>query len=353
MPRTSSPTTTPGRPEDPGEHRDPRPAAGEVAPPDVPTPLTGGGSPHHAQTGGTEPSGDRFDQPGRPDPSASPQDASPDADDVGTVYVYYGTEDEESDDLEDDDPEDHELIRHYSYAPAWYPRGDGPLFLGMELELEVEDGRLDRCAHLAVEELGQLGHLKYDGSLEHGFEMVTQPLSFDWAMTGFPWSLLDRLHDAGCRAAGTAGIHIHLSRAGFAGDLHAFRWLKFIHRNQDDVVAFAGRRSSEYAAFTAADRDSVMTYLKSRAWPGERYRAVNLCNADTFELRVFASSLDPATVQAFWGFADASVEYTRALSVADIRERDGWSWQAFRTWAAADHRYEALTARCEETSCAC
>jgi hypothetical protein len=68
---------------------------------------------------------------------------------------------------------------------------------------------------------------------------------------------------------------------------------------------------------------------------------------------VFASSLRPVHVQAALGFAAASVEYTRGLTIPDLVHHDGWSWPAFTTWLADRPAYRALRAQMEAlTPCA-
>ena len=257
---------------------------------------------------------------------------------------------DDSDYAEEHDAEDY--IKNSLFKPYPVMRGEGPLYLGMELEVEVDDGSRGECAYRADGWLGDLGYLKEDGSLENEFEIVTHPMSFGWAMKNFPWRMLPDLQEGGCWTPDNTGIHIHLSRAGFTGDLHRYRWLKFIHRNKAHVTTFAGRVSQSYARFTPDDRASVGAELKGKVTADYRYRAVNLCNEDTFELRVFASSLDVATVQAFLAFADASVQYTRQLTLADIRQNAGWSWDAFRTWTAQRPQYTALDERVRRLTCA-
>jgi hypothetical protein len=43
---------------------------------------------------------------------------------------------------------------------------------------------------------------------------------------------LAALADAGAETIDGCGLHVHVSRAGFAGVRHAYRWTKSIYRNQ-------------------------------------------------------------------------------------------------------------------------
>jgi hypothetical protein len=127
--------------------------------------------------------------------------------------------------------------------------------------------------------------------------------------------------------------------------------MKFIYRNQRQVETLARRPSNAWAAFTADDRRAVKDYAKGAY--SARYRAINTGNPDTFELRIFASSLDPTEVQAALGFACASIEYTGQLTVTAIAAHRGWSWLAFVTWLAQRPDYAPLRHQLEDLSCVC
>lgn len=249
---------------------------------------------------------------------------------------------------------DNSYIRSYDYRPLPRFHGDGPLYLGVELEIETAYGSdtYTECAELAATALGDLGYLKSDSSLDHGFEIVTHPMSHAWAATNFPWSMLATLQTNGARADSSAGLHIHVSRAGFSSPSHIYRWLKLLYRNPAGVIRVARRDSRQWASFDRGDvRENAKSYCKGERY-GERYSAVNVQNRDTFELRVFASTLDETELRAAMDLAHASIEYTRTLSVSDIFHRDGWSWNAFTDWTNQRPEYTALTTLTKDALCA-
>jgi hypothetical protein len=51
----------------------------------------------------------------------------------------------------------------------------------------------------------------------------------------------------------------------------------------------------------------------------DRYSAVNTNNRDTLEIRIFRGTINKNTVKAAVDLAHASVEYTRSLTVIDVR----------------------------------
>lgn len=249
-----------------------------------------------------------------------------------------------------DDPDECDLIDSYSYAPMPRFQGDGPVFLGLELEVTTPSGELREAAQVAIDEVGDLGYLKSDSSVS-GFELVTHPMTHAWMAEHFPWQALDALARMGCDGYEN-GIHVHVSRAGFDSPAHIFRWLQLIYRNEHAVTAIARRNSDQWASFSRAARRDAKEHAKgSRS--GARYCAVNVQNYATFEVRVFRSSLDRQEVRAALDLVAASVEYTRNLTVPAILA-GGWTWEGFMEWARERPEYAALVAESEaRVSCAC
>lgn len=245
-------------------------------------------------------------------------------------------------------------VRSYSYKPDPRFHGEGPLYLGLELELIVPDDRYSDAVTAATNRLGRLGYLKKDSSIQPtGFELVTHPLSYRFAMEEFPWTLLCELDNLGCTVDDNVGLHVHASRAGFASPAHVYRWMKLLYRNEADVATLA-RRRSRYAPFDRAARARARDTAKDHkhAVGLDRYQAINPHPRHTLELRVFASSLDIGQVQAALAFTAASIAYTSHLAIGDIRS-GGWEWSRFAEWVADRSEYAPLTAEMEALACAC
>jgi hypothetical protein len=133
--------------------------------------------------------------------------------------------------------------------------------------------------------------------------------------------------------------------------------MTFVYRNQTPVTALARRHSDGWARFDDDDRGRVKDYAKG-ALGLYRYQAINTQNTDTFELRIFASTLQPLQVQAALAFASATVAYTRTLTVTAITRDHGWSWPAFTRWLATRPVYAPLLDQVRAlttggASCAC
>ena len=260
-------------------------------------------------------------------------------------------------DTHDSDDDQHDALCAYNYSPELEFQGDKGPYYGMEIEVTVDRVR-DAVElvnnHAPYLKYSPLIWCKSDSSVD-GMEMVTHPMSYDWAMANFPWDMLPALRD---QVQATVipqenGIHVHVGRDAFDGSAHLYRWLKLWYRNPNDIQRIARRRAHAWAAFEPRHRKAQKEHVK-KGKPGYsygndetarvRYSAINTTNDNTLEVRVFASSLRPRRVKAALQLVAGSVEYTRQLSPEAICARHGWDWRAFMSWVRRDGRYPDLVA---------
>ena len=237
-----------------------------------------------------------------------------------------------------------DTIHDYSYRPDLIfhtTDKDERLFFGMEIELECRNGRYDPADYAGRLEEYDLGYLKSDGSLNDGFEIVTHPMTHDFfknEATEF-WNTLAVLRDQYrvlTWGTSTAGIHIHISRTGFKGGPHMHRFLNLVYSNEQLYSTIAGRQSSRWAKFddvdtavrNGQDEEGYTQYKRFRSFKHkildgrntDRYSAVNTQNRDTLELRIFKSTTKPERIKAYMDLAHASVEYTRNLTLQQVKD---------------------------------
>jgi hypothetical protein len=114
------------------------------------------------------------------------------------------------------------------------------------------------------------------------------------------------------------------------------RFLNLVYSNQGLYSTIAGRESDRWAKFddvnTAVldgyDTDGYRSYKTVRKFNNkimdgrntDRYSAVNTQNRDTLELRIFKSSTKPERIKAYMDLAHASVEYTRNLTLQQVKD---------------------------------
>lgn len=222
---------------------------------------------------------------------------------------------------------------------------DGTAYMGFELEVECDSRKMDTAA-LLQEELGDVAYLKEDGSIRNGFEIVTHPMTLEYAMERFNWKAIRKFRrDARIDTSSNCGLHVHVSKAAFDSPSHEYRWLLFWHRNQVAMRILADRDSS-YAAYNLDHRSQFKDVVKGTAYGTERYSAINTQNPHTHEVRVFASTLYINRLQAALQLVDATVEYTRALASSKVMKDGGFSWHEFVMWLSERaSRYGQLVVR--------
>jgi len=237
-------------------------------------------------------------------------------------------------------------IHDYSYTPdlEFHSNNDNPtspadhLYFGIEIEVEAPRGdwgiRKQAAAFATANlESYDLAYLKSDGSLECGFEIVTHPMTHDYFKNSADkyWEVLEHLRShyrMRSWSAGTTGLHIHISRAGFNNGAHSHRFLQLVYNNEEFYSKIAGRTSGRWAKFDdvhqwdSTKEKSVKSFKRKlapyRANTSDRYSAVNTLNRNTFEMRIFRSTLNGNTVKSALDLAHASVEYTRSLTVNQV-----------------------------------
>jgi len=280
-------------------------------------------------------------------------------------------------DSEDTDNHGNRIIHDYSYRPdAIFHSTDKEerLFFGIEIEVEARDSKSTSAMHAHQLEGLDLAYLKYDGSLSDGFEIVTHPMSHDFFKNEATelWTVLEDLRSKqGMRVKAwdtrTCGLHIHISRTGFNGGSHMHRFLNLVYSNQEFYETLAGRSSEQWAKFSdimrndyVRDRDgrpieddygfartvTTRTFKHKLGHRGsDRYSAVNTNNQETLEMRIFRGSVNGDTIKAQLDLAHASVEYTRTLTIQDVREgalsADNLMWYVFQH----EELYPELSAR--------
>lgn len=256
---------------------------------------------------------------------------------------------------EDDDSP---FIHNYSYKPRPFFFGEGKYHLGFELEVEARRNYPSTGAEMVCRSLGERVYCKEDGSLSHGFEIVTHPHTLFEYQKEFDWSSLDKLREEGFRSwdTETCGLHVHVSRTAFGNpnsredvlkvQAHELRFMKLIYDNSRQVQRLAGRSESSYATF--ADRGKLISKVKFGNQSNGRYSAINTENDATLEVRIFRGSLKKERVLSALELVTASVEYTRDLKVAGSNK--ALSWLQFVSYVAQNsEQYPNLSNVLEKT----
>lgn len=226
--------------------------------------------------------------------------------------------------LDGDCPRDSALIKGHSYSKYPEPLGTGPIYFGVELEVEVHEGEnsgdeddddgdygdREGPARDVQKLLGDFVVLKEDGSLNCGFEIVSRPASLAEHRKAWPKLFsaipgLLRSHDTS-----SCGLHVHVSREPLSS-VHILKIDAFVNENAEFIGKLAGRSESTWARI--CKKDKLADYGQAE---GEKYKALNLLHKKTIEFRVFKGTLNSETFFARLESVSAIVEYTRNISIA-------------------------------------
>ena len=243
--------------------------------------------------------------------------------DSGTFCASCDPGDDDDEDAEDVGPirSYHSARRNVTPLPSPFTRANGDRFFGVELEVERRRGcersrgeiagMLEKWANNQAADITTDGHrvpllaFEEDGSLQDGFEMVTQPMGLDDQRTLWRTILTRSLvGDLRSHDTETCGLHVHVSRAGMT-DLHISKVVCFV--NDPDNAALVRAVARRYSTgYCRVERKRLASAHQS---DGNRYQAVNLCNAHTLEFRIFRGSLHAPAVIAAVEFTNAVVEF--------------------------------------------
>jgi hypothetical protein len=240
-------------------------------------------------------------------------------------------------------------VHQWDWKPHRYkPKGlwrDGQALLGLELEVGMSASQIVPAVQ-AVDDCEEHLYMKQDGSI-CGVEIVSHPATLDWSRD-YPYGeMLRILRNNGCHVDDGYGLHVHVSRNAFRSQssaaAHQMSWLMFLYRNTDALEHLARRTSERWASFKKPLQGELKRKASHPDDRSSRYVAVNCNNERTYELRFFASTLEEQELRAALEFADASVQYTKAIKTHDILRGNALSWDKFETWTG-DNNYPNLLA---------
>jgi len=190
---------------------------------------------------------------------------------------------------------------------------------GVELESEGFDYMLGSIFESLEDDY--IGHAETDGSLDRGTEFITNPATLDGWRGQFGLRVAEFMHDAKRNGSDfgrdSCGTHVHVSRTTFKDDMHLARLATFMIHNPKFIEKVSGRRYLDrWSKVSKYDKGELRSNIKWKN--GDRYRALNLCNKDTVEVRMFAGNNEFHTVLGYVEFVAAIVEYTRDITINDI-----------------------------------
>lgn len=236
--------------------------------------------------------------------------------------------------------EQYTVIQSYghTYASHFYHLDSEPdtgLYLGVELETEC-DGSPSVAASALKSAIGDVRQdIKHDSSLNDGFEIATQPMTPQYHIESGYWrDVVKVLRDYNCRShdPGTCGLHVHISRDYFDNQsqictldrilqTHAAEWIRFSRREGYSTDRWCKIETDSDLDIKSGDPD----YVKREKWivrkeRGNRYKALNLSNSSTVEVRLWRGTLKLQTLLA-------TIEATAGLAILAKESRKPYEYE--------------------------
>lgn len=196
-------------------------------------------------------------------------------------------------------------------------------YFGIELEIESTDGAdNDESAAEFFEILNNEPDSHWfachDGSLNNGFELITQPMTYKYFVEHQAervQTMMKRAIELGYRGhkTSTCGLHFHVSSASLSEDTIANMILAIseywpvivsVSRRSEEKIRQWANRYSLNDANKIEDAKNIAKYKNAG-----RYLALNVTNRATVELRIFRSTLKYDTFMACWHFFMALIDF--------------------------------------------
>ena len=165
------------------------------------------------------------------------------------------------------------------------------LFFGWEWEIEAKNNPKD-ISYIANTKGHGLMYCKHDSSIRNGCEVVTHPMTYNFfkSKSKFFRELFSDIKKAGGHSfdMSNTGCHIHISRAGFKDDNHIINFTRCIYQSKySEFIAL--RQGNHYAHYNKFSTAEIRKQLSN---PNDRYRAVNFCNRNTVEVRIYKGTIN-------------------------------------------------------------
>lgn len=192
---------------------------------------------------------------------------------------------------------------------------------GVELEVESTRGNRNESAKNIYDwfETNRASNeqllFEEDGSLSHGFEMISNPMGLDKHREIWKWlERKDLINNIRSHNTSTCGLHVHVSKKGLSA-LTISKAVCFVNNpsNQSLIKAIARRYGSGYC------RAKHVTLAKG-AQCGDKYEMINLGKRHTMEFRIFRGTLNYNAIQAALEFTNAVINFSAATSMEELNE---------------------------------
>lgn len=225
----------------------------------------------------------------------------------------------------------YKYIKSYNYTPEELNfnklSNEEELFLGVELEVD-KAGKNDDNAKMVIDILGKNNiYCMHDGSLHDGFEITTHPGTLEYHSQLKYEEVFNKLLELDYRShdTTTCGLHVHFNKNYFGEDktiqdLCITKLLYLFEKYWDSICKISRRSNVRYAQrYHMNEKDSMFDVLSKAKNSYNKYRAVNLNNENTVEIRTFKGTLKYNTYIATLQFVKRIVKISKNTDLMQIQ----------------------------------
>ena len=226
---------------------------------------------------------------------------------------YYHHDDYPDDDY-DEDYEDAYGVHTYDYDVTnqlqTQKYKNETRLLGLEVEVERRSDCSENIVDQVHEVMRDFAICKHDGSLNHGFEIVTAPATI--TLQKKRWTAFCEKGFADQLSAwntSTCGMHIHVDRASVT-PLDIGKLLVFINgsNNRKFIENIAGRSSAQWSQFKAKT-------IKDSLHRSDKYEALATHKPRTIEFRLFKGNIAKQGIMRNIEFVDSLCNFVRTVGL--------------------------------------
>ena len=238
-------------------------------------------------------------------------------------------------------------LHRYNYMPTIKFFGDGPLFMGDELETDSGD---DRSSYIrALTEIPGFDEhfwMTEDGSLCCGVEITSHPMTLAYRWSLYEQGLYEGIASAARRYgfvsydSGNCGLHVSVNNSFFGKsklrqDAGKFNLMRLFQRFENQLTTFSKRTSDRWCHYATSydyrpkkvkvnvhssdpfEETFMQKVDRFTSRDRDKYRAVNICHSAHVEIRIFRGTLK-------WSRYFASLALVEGLAYAAKNHSHEW-----------------------------
>lgn len=231
------------------------------------------------------------------------------------------------------------VLPYHRYQPklSFYGKtyGNKNPYLGVEVEVDEggEEGEtVTEIMPIMNKENGKFFiYCSHDGSLNDGFEIITQPatLKYHLGIMNSYKELFKNLINKGYQShnTSTCGVHVHFNRDFYKENetLYITRLLYIVEKFWDDIVIFSRRnqrRIDRYSKKMDCKADEYIKKWNKSENHDAHYYAINLANENTIEFRMFRGTLNANSFQAILEFVNNCIKIAKNSTTEEIQRME-------------------------------